>query len=239
MPSKTVPNLVCPGCGGAVGPEGKGQAAVTIVADGVVTSSTYCPGCSNLVLSENLQQLIQGKLRKGVALSYEEIKRLRLLEPTGNMGASPDLKGDLMATKTVPNRACPGCGGALAEPRREAQVSVLIRMGDLEAGSSSAWCVKCSSQIATIDANKLLEKVNLSIRGEIGRRIPLSEDLVREIAGNLGASPKLQDALVERIFGANWDGVVPEGAVMNSLANRDRLVAFVVTKLKDLWTLEA
>lgn len=69
--------------------------------------------------------------------------------------------------------------------------------------------------------------------------VSISESLVREISGNLGASAKLQDALIERIFGKGWTGEVPEGALMNRYQNRDRLVAFVAAKLKDLWTLEA
>ena len=134
MASKVVPNLVCPGCGGAVDPNGKGQAAVSVVADGIVTSSTYCPKCSPAALSENLDQLIRRKLT-----------------------------------------------------------------------------------------------------GEVS----ISEPLVREIAGNLGASPKLTDALVEKVFGKGWTGDVPRGAIMNRYTNRDRLVAFVAANLKDLWTLEA
>jgi hypothetical protein len=71
--------------------------------------------------------------------------------------------------------------------------------------------------------------------------VTISESLVREIAKNLGASYRLSDALVERIFGPHWNGAPPEdsGIVMNRYANRDRLVAFVAAKLKDLWTLVA
>lgn len=125
----------------------------------------------------------------------------------------------------------------------DSSVDVSIRVGKESEKASIPYCESCVKVIRRLDRDVLLEGIEQHIESLIASRpkskVSISEKLVREIALNLGASAKLQDALVERIFGKEWTGKCPDGARMNEYQNRDRLVAFVATKLRDLWTLEA
>jgi hypothetical protein len=123
------------------------------------------------------------------------------------------------------------------------EITLSIRIGAEAEGVSMSYCPDCARKIMRVDRDLLRDGVERHIAHLIGSgpklKVSISEELVREIASNLGASDKLKDALVERVFGKDWNGVIPPGARMNEYQNRDRLVAFVVSKLKDLWTLEA
>jgi hypothetical protein len=142
------------------------------------------------------------------------------------------------------NSECPGCGAAFYEAEQGVvDVGLHIEMTESETHWIS-YCPECSKKIMALDRDLLVDQVEVLVNNHLKpslTTLSISEELVREIAGNLGASSKITDALVERIFGPNWQGAPPEdsGLVMNKYANRDRLVAFVAGKLKDLWTLEA
>lgn len=125
----------------------------------------------------------------------------------------------------------------------ETEITLSVRVGAEAEGVSVTYCPECARKIMRVDRDSLREGIERHIGHLIGAgpppKVSISEELVREIAANLGASDRLKDALVERIFGKDWNGVIPTGARMNEYQNRDRLVAFVVMKLKDLWTFEA
>lgn len=135
---------------------------------------------------------------------------------------------------------CPGCDRSF-EPSdvRNVDIGVMKRMHTGEVITSSTYCSQCSSMIVEMDTENLSDDLDLVLRGRLAKPISISEKLVREIAKNLGASEKVEDALVEKCFGKNWTGKCPEGARMSQFTNRDRLVAFVADKLKNLWTLES
>lgn len=143
---------------------------------------------------------------------------------------------------------CGGCGQSFDDQHDDVgHVGVKYRTKHQETSSDEAYCKRCTLRIEDlIHDEPFFDQFQALVKVAIAKKQPdstvsISEHLVREIANNLGASYKLQDALVERIFGPNWNGAPPEnsGLVMNKYANRDRLVAFVVENLKDLWTLEA
>lgn len=137
---------------------------------------------------------------------------------------------------------CPGCERRFEQSSKSIEFGIYIKTSAREETFMDAYCPTCSDKIRDLDRDLLSDQVDYLIKTKLrdGKHpIPISEGLVREIAGNLGAGEKLSNALVERIFGKDWDGKVPEGAMMNKYTNHDRLVAFVAAKLKDLWTLEA
>lgn len=127
----------------------------------------------------------------------------------------------------------------------KSSVDVTIRMGTSSESASIPYCESCVKKIHHLDRDVLLDGVEQHIEHLIAgipkTPISISEKEVRIIAGNLGATEKVEEALIERIFGKDWNGPPPKdsGLVMNRYTNRDRLVAFVATKLKDLWTLES
>lgn len=139
---------------------------------------------------------------------------------------------------------CPGCS-RIKDPAimNAGSVGIEIQMGREERTTSVHYCPDCVKKIAAVDPEVLDERIEALVKDVVQGNPPpsldISEGVVREIAGNLGASKKLSDALVESIFGPNWTGEVPQGARMNRYTNRDRLVAFVAARLNDLWTLEA
>jgi len=144
------------------------------------------------------------------------------------------------------NTECHGCGVSCDQSHPGTMLIGLQIHQDHETETSNeTYCQKCSLRIEGLDMHDLYDKVQEVVKTSILKpsrtTVSISESLVREIAHNLGASYRLADALVERIFGPNWTGAPPEGSglVMNKYANRDRLVAFVAAKLGDLWTLEA
>lgn len=145
-------------------------------------------------------------------------------------------------------RECHGCGQSFDDQHDNVgHVGIKYCTKHQETSSDEAYCPRCTLQIEDLVHNDaIFEQLQALVKVAIAKKQPtttvsISESLVREIAKNLGASYKLADALVERIFGPNWNGAPPEnsGLVMNKYANRDRLVAFVAGMLKDLWTLEA
>lgn len=135
---------------------------------------------------------------------------------------------------------CPGCDRSF-DPSASANIDIGITKRTVggEVTTYSMFCCECSSKIEEMDIDAVCEDLNLVFRGRLGKPISISEELVRQIAKNLGASEKVEDALVECCFGKNWTGKCPDGARMSQFTNRDRLVAFVVDKLKNLWTLES
>lgn len=139
-----------------------------------------------------------------------------------------------------PGTECPGCGRPIDSPSI-GQMDVWLQTQTVVGAEQAAlsYCAACADRLMAVGLDEITGEMDIVIRGKLGKGIPISEPLVREIAANLGVSDRLKDALIERIFGKDWDGRVPEGAMMNRFANRDRLVAFVAAKLKDLWTLEA
>lgn len=144
------------------------------------------------------------------------------------------------------NIECHGCGVSCEDTNPGLmRIGLQIHQNHSVESSSDPYCPKCSLKIEEFDRHDLHDKVNQVVKAVIAdprkTTVTISESLVREIANNLGASYRLSDALVERIFGRNWTGAPPEdsGIVMNKYKNRDRLTAFVAEKLKDLWTLEA
>lgn len=137
---------------------------------------------------------------------------------------------------------CPGCNVRFEPSSKTVQLGLHIKSTACEETFTDAYCSECSRKILDFDRDVLSDQVDYLIKSKLkdGRHpVSISEGLVREIARNLGASDKLCHALVERIFGKEWTGEIPEGARMNEYQNRDRLVAFVAAKLNDLWTLEA
>lgn len=142
---------------------------------------------------------------------------------------------------------CYGCGSSFDETHEDvSRVGIVVHRKHEETASSETYCPRCSIRIEDVDRDSLQDQFQALVKAAISKNPPkttvtISESLVREIAKNLGASYRLADALVERVFGPNWTGSPPEdsGIVMNKYANRDRLVVFVAMKLKDLWTLEA
>jgi hypothetical protein len=145
------------------------------------------------------------------------------------------------------NIECYGCGQSFDQMHEDAiRVGVRYYGKHRETTSDETYCPKCSLKIEDMDHDLIHDQFEELVKTAITKGPPkttvtISESLVREIAKNLGASYKLADALVERIFGRNWTGAPPEdsGIVMNKYANRDRLVAFVAAKLQDLWRFEA
>jgi hypothetical protein len=143
---------------------------------------------------------------------------------------------------------CFGCNQSFDDTHEDVtRVGVRYHEKHRETSSDEAYCPKCSLKLEDADREGIHDQLQAIVKQTLAKSskarttISISEGLVREIAKNLGASYKLTDALVERIFGPNWTGNPPEdsGLVMNKYANRDRLVAFVAAQLKDLWTLEA
>lgn len=122
-------------------------------------------------------------------------------------------------------------------------VNVTLKIGPSSETASIPYCEACMKEIRNLDRDVLLDGIEQHIEhlvaGKPKGRIPISEKEVRTIAGNLGASEKVIEALVERCFGKDWTGKIPDGARMNEYQNRDRLVAFVAMKLQDLWHFEA
>lgn len=142
---------------------------------------------------------------------------------------------------------CYGCGVCFDITHEDVcRVGIQLVKKHESTTSDEAYCPRCSKKIKDIDINFFHNNLRSEVKAAIALGVPktsvtISEAVVREIASNLGASYRLVDALVERIFGPHWTGAPPEnsGIVMNKYANRDRLVAFVAGMLKDLWTLEA
>lgn len=142
---------------------------------------------------------------------------------------------------------CHGCGQSFDDQHEDVvHVGLKYYQKHHETCSDEIYCSKCAIRIVDLDQDVLHHQVQALVKAAISKNPPqttvsISESLVREIAKNLGASFRLTDAVVERIFGAHWTGAPPDnsGLVMMKYANRDRLVAFVATMLKDLWTLEA
>lgn len=142
---------------------------------------------------------------------------------------------------------CPGCDtniGSLEAGHIEAgliEVGILTKTASNDDFITTAYCYECSVKIKRLDLDSVSDSLDLLIRDRIGNPISISEQLVREISKNLGATQKVEEALIEHIFGAKWSGPPPKDSslVMNSYKNRDRLVAFVAMKLQNLWTLES
>lgn len=145
------------------------------------------------------------------------------------------------------NRECYGCNVSFDDQHEDAmRVGLRYLEKHRENTSDEVYCPKCALKLEEVDREAIHDQFQALVKSAISKgqsktTISISEGAVREIAKNLGASYKLTDALVERVFGSNWTGNPPEnsGMVMNKYANRDRLVAFVAMKLKDLWTFEA
>lgn len=145
------------------------------------------------------------------------------------------------------NRECYGCSVSFDDTHEAvSRVGITYNRKHESTSSDETYCPRCTMKIEEVDKNILHDQFQGLVKAAIAHnpsktKVSISESLVREIARNLGASYRLSDALVERIFWANWTGAPPEssGLVMNKYSNRDRLVAFVAEKLKDLWTLES
>lgn len=134
---------------------------------------------------------------------------------------------------------CAGCQNPFEESLPgSVDVGLQIKNEQEEFTISSTYCPACAWKVMGIGRDLLSDQLEAMIEASIDPRkisISISEKEVRTIAKNLGASPKLTEALVEHVFGAGWTGTPPEGALMNRFENRDRLVCFVAQKLKDLW----
>jgi len=137
---------------------------------------------------------------------------------------------------------CFACEKVIPEIRFSS-VDVTLKIGTSSETASIPYCEACMKKIRNLDRDILLDGIEQHIEYQIAgipkTRVPISEKEVRVIAENLGASEKVIEALVERCFGKEWTGKIPQGARMNEYQNRDRLVAFVAMKLQDLWHFEA
>lgn len=127
---------------------------------------------------------------------------------------------------------CNLCGMFYPPDPAVVEISVSVK-GELGGDRTKRiYCPACGKVILEKGVDHWDGVLEEAILKEINPKAPLrmTEELVREIVGNLGGGKLLSDAFVERIF-----GVKPyQGVSAGEFENRDRAAAYVLKMGKNL-----
>lgn len=129
---------------------------------------------------------------------------------------------------------CPGCDTFYSPDPAVVEVNVSLK-GELGGERTRRnYCPPCGKLIEGKGVDHWDGILEEAIRNGINPQSPivLKEIMVREVLVNLGASPKYVEAMVDHIF--NKGGAL--GRYPYEFDNRDRVVAFVIAKSKDILT---